>query len=79
MRTRDWRRAQRERIRHNRRRLFTDLWSWSSADYIDRVWRCWSKVNPGTKCSCWMCSYPSRPDAAPEIPFRIRPGLFLPE
>ena len=76
MRTRDWRRSQRERIRNNRRQLFSHLW-FDSAEYIVFAWRNWSKVNPGTACSCAMCSDPrKRPEPPTEMPFRIRPGLY---
>ena len=58
MRDRAWRRAQRERVRTNRRKFLRTFWrSDGGQDYIEQRWRFWSKVNPLTQCSCPMCQY----------------------
>ena len=62
-RTRDWRRAQRDRVRYNRRAMMRVLWGWSfrqNPEWIEESARKSAKVNPFTACSCWMCQYEQR-------------------
>jgi hypothetical protein len=66
-RTRAYRRAQRERVRRNRIARARNLWSYSwtfDREWIEQRGRTWTKVDPFTQCSCWMCTLR---DPKPEV------------